>query len=51
MYLDKYESINVNFYYISFKALSSEFLVYNFLKDVIFLDPGWKLPLLLKEMT
>lgn len=32
MYLDKYESAHVTFYYIAFKALSSEFLIHNFLK-------------------
>lgn len=36
--LDKYESMNVGFYYISFKMLSSELVMYNFLKKVIILS-------------
>lgn len=35
MHLDKDESINVDFYYVSFKELSTEFLMYNFLKNIM----------------
>ena len=40
--LDKDKSIHVDFYYISSKALSSEFLMDSFLKNVIILGPRLK---------
>lgn len=42
MYLDKDESINVNFYIIYCEALSSEFLMYDFLKNVMIFRPRLK---------
>lgn len=42
MYLDKDERINVNFYLIDCEAPSSEFLMYDFLKNVMIFRPRLK---------